>query len=405
MNISTISPAKFDTGKSVTLSGTGFGSSQGTVTIGGVSQAVTSWSDTSITFTSVRGAQSMGACRVDVVKGGGFATESGFSASGTFADGGEITITKTGGGFGTKPNGAKPWLYLPHGTGLDPDINYSRGSATHLRHNAYIAHTTSAYPENGSGAVQSPTVPGGAGVAGWTLSDATQVYVFGHRKFSYDILNDAVATNHKWMRLWTNIDSSTPPNSNVIAAFSDTTIVDCRIVVEYVSVGAGGDNSVYWSTDGNNAAAGVGTNWHTFEQEFARSSGPGIADGVMVSWINGKRANVASALTTYDGTYTANTYKNIFFSQLSNNVESSGGYIYYGPVLIDDSRCRVVVSAESTWNTSATTGYIRDFCLPTAWADDSITLTIRQGIHNSLAGKYLYVVKSDGSAVKIGGFA
>ena len=67
MNISTISPTKFDTGKSVTLSGTGFGSSQGTVTIGGQAQTVTSWSDEEIVFTSVRGAQSMGACRVDVV--------------------------------------------------------------------------------------------------------------------------------------------------------------------------------------------------------------------------------------------------------------------------------------------------------------------------------------------------
>jgi len=71
MNISTISPAKFDTGKSVTLSGTGFGSSQGTVTIGGQAQAVTSWSDEEIVFTSARGAQSMGACRVDVVAASG----------------------------------------------------------------------------------------------------------------------------------------------------------------------------------------------------------------------------------------------------------------------------------------------------------------------------------------------
>lgn len=71
MQISTISPSTFDDGKSVTLSGTGFGSSQGQVLIGGVAQNVNTWSDDEITFTTVRGAQSLGACRVDVVRGSG----------------------------------------------------------------------------------------------------------------------------------------------------------------------------------------------------------------------------------------------------------------------------------------------------------------------------------------------
>lgn len=69
MQISTISPSTFDDGKPVTLTGSGFGSSQGQVLIGGVAQNVNTWSDTSITFTTVRGSQSLGACRVDVVGG------------------------------------------------------------------------------------------------------------------------------------------------------------------------------------------------------------------------------------------------------------------------------------------------------------------------------------------------
>jgi hypothetical protein len=66
-SISTITPATFDSGRSVTLTGEGFGASQGQVLIGGVAQNVNTWSDTSITFTTVRGSQSLGACRVDVV--------------------------------------------------------------------------------------------------------------------------------------------------------------------------------------------------------------------------------------------------------------------------------------------------------------------------------------------------
>lgn len=85
-SIASISPAAFDDGKPVTLTGSGFGASQGSVLIGGVAQNVNTWSDTSITFTTVRGSQSLGACRVDVVGGG---TES---------------VTITGSGFGVAPN-------------------------------------------------------------------------------------------------------------------------------------------------------------------------------------------------------------------------------------------------------------------------------------------------------------
>lgn len=64
--ISSITPATFDSGRSVTLAGSGFGASAGQVFIGGVEQSVTVWSNTSITFTTSRGSQSMGACLVDV---------------------------------------------------------------------------------------------------------------------------------------------------------------------------------------------------------------------------------------------------------------------------------------------------------------------------------------------------
>src|SRR5690242_9218340 len=43
--------------------------------------------------------------------GSGFTPDSGFGSSGTFSDGQSVTITKAAGGFGTKPNGAKPLIY------------------------------------------------------------------------------------------------------------------------------------------------------------------------------------------------------------------------------------------------------------------------------------------------------
>lgn len=69
VSISQITPAAFGDGRSVTLTGTGLANA--TVSIGGVSQPVTSSNDTTLVFTATRGSQSMGACRVDVVGGSG----------------------------------------------------------------------------------------------------------------------------------------------------------------------------------------------------------------------------------------------------------------------------------------------------------------------------------------------
>lgn len=68
-SISTLTPATFDSGRSVTLSGSGFGASQGKVLIAGQEQPILFWSDTSITFTTARGSQSLGNCRVDIAAG------------------------------------------------------------------------------------------------------------------------------------------------------------------------------------------------------------------------------------------------------------------------------------------------------------------------------------------------
>ena len=82
LSLTNISPSTLQDGDSVTLTGSGFGSSQGSVVIGGVAQSVSAWSDTSITFTAARSGQSMGSCRVDVVGGAAGAVTAALSASG-----------------------------------------------------------------------------------------------------------------------------------------------------------------------------------------------------------------------------------------------------------------------------------------------------------------------------------
>lgn len=70
LSITSVDPSQIDSGESVTITGTGFGASQGssTVKIGADTQAITTWNDTTIVFTASRGSQSMGAATLTVTK-------------------------------------------------------------------------------------------------------------------------------------------------------------------------------------------------------------------------------------------------------------------------------------------------------------------------------------------------
>jgi hypothetical protein len=71
LTISSVTPSSFDDGRTgIVIAGSGFGASQGssTLTIGAQAQTVTNWAadGTSITFTAVRGANSMGAASLNL---------------------------------------------------------------------------------------------------------------------------------------------------------------------------------------------------------------------------------------------------------------------------------------------------------------------------------------------------
>jgi hypothetical protein len=72
LTITGVTPTTFDDGVTgIVIAGSGFGATQGssTLTIGSQAQTVTAWSDTSITFTSARGSNSMGAASLKLTRG------------------------------------------------------------------------------------------------------------------------------------------------------------------------------------------------------------------------------------------------------------------------------------------------------------------------------------------------
>jgi hypothetical protein len=76
--ITSLSSSTVNNGGAITITGTNFGATQGagSVSLGGVSQAITSWADTSITFTSSRGTLGYGATTVSVTNNAGSSSNS-----------------------------------------------------------------------------------------------------------------------------------------------------------------------------------------------------------------------------------------------------------------------------------------------------------------------------------------
>ena len=324
----------------------------------------------------------------------GFVAEAGYSVSGTVGD--MLPLVIVGTGFGSKAGGGKPWLYMPHSTDVNPDATYSRGTSGALRHIG-CAWSSVNPPANTSGSL-SCLMSSQDNAAGWSLPTATDIYTFAHRRFGYDTLHDAIGTNHKYWRCWTDIDGPNPPRANGFGAFTSGWPTAVTPILSYDPLNSGPNTKYFSATPISDA---INTQWHTFEHEISPSS-QSVANGTMTGWLNGSRFMHTTQLVTWDATWNVPTWKQVFFSQCSGDTEP--GYFYYGPTLIEDSRCRVIVSTESTWNTSTSVSAVRDFCLPTAWSDNQITVTIRKGIHTTLSGKYLWVVTNSGTAIKVGSF-
>ena len=88
----------------------------------------------------------------------------------------------------------------------------------------------------------------------------------------------------------------------------------------------------------------------------------------------------------------------------NNQTGLSGVNWYYGPLYVDDSLCRIVLSTESNYNYTGNTSSKRELQIPTAWnsAGDSITFSYRQGELLSGTVAYLYIIDANGTATQIG---
>jgi hypothetical protein len=327
---------------------------------------------------------------------GGFTRETGFDISGTLTSGQSVTITDTQSRFGTKPYGEKPLYWIPNATNGQSDTSAGRAAIT-PQNGSFV---TDVKPTGATGAWRfdfSTTTASALGNA-LRIPDGASCYLWLKKRYNFTF-NGTAATefNMKMCRIWAL--STTNPYVVEQVQGSEGSGGNPRINIGPHQVGDFADYGGYGHR---------GNSWDVYEYEMQPCSALNVEDGIWAPARNGiLRQPADNRFITRSTGYPAHL-RDIFLDDRVNSIGSSitsPPYVWYGPIYVDDSRCRVFVSSESTFQYSDSgTEYTREIQLPTAWAANSVTFTMRAGALSSFSGQYLYVVKSDGTALKIGRF-
>jgi len=336
---------------------------------------------------------------------GGFTFDSGFSAGSgsSFADGGTATILSSGSVFGSKPNGSKPaWYWNPGKSAstaldsnsrntawaVDPDSSVNGPQYGSITANQLVTGSVAAYEINWNTAGRQATIQGMA------LPNATDWYLFSKWRTNFNMadafplagnLLDGQANMKGW-RIW-----NTGFTHDMVTGFGDDDARD-----KHVKLYENTDNGTAFEVHGVGLPKNI---WLT--DEIQQHQGDvGVANAVTRIFEQGKLQATYTNVSRRSPSWTA-LYARFYGHQKERMNTLSSWRIWYDILYLDDSWCRVVVTDQATWSTASTRGM--EVQIPTAWAAGSITFVCRRGAL-TLAGKYLYVVRSDGTAVRVGQF-
>lgn len=317
----------------------------------------------------------------------GFAPQSGFSLSGNLAEGSTLTIAKSGGGFGAKPNGAAPlyWWPFERDLALSP---LSRGTFTgSLR--GEIA--TTVRPRNAAGALRFDMyIKEGGGVQGADVgANKPKVFVWLRRYWGLD-----ASEGVKPFRFW----PQWPPGGSPDYYHSfDAGQKGSKLTVENPT-----DSNWFHVED-------VALSQWQVEEYYHSIGSIDVADSIINYEQNARLGPLTTQRWLLRTSANPGYLRYCNFDQCSNSNWAPGSYIYHSGVYIDDSWCRVVISDEPSYQhvtrEIGTPPYWREIQIPTAWSDGSVSFVLRQGAHSSLAGKSLYVLRNDGTPFKVGAFS
>ncbi len=377
---------------------------------------------------------------------GNFVPEPGFSAAGSLADGGTITISRQGGGFGTKPNGHAPAFWMPcksdllnHGrlgaTGMPPFARGSLNSNNCPAGSAVTWEVDYGKCNSYSGPPYYTDTPCGEYHSRWTSgyylnfgTPPAHMYLAVKRNyaFNYAALEATWEANH----------GSDPPHVLGIKDLRCANAVESGYTIHAVNNYNG--RTAYWW---NNSFMGTQdeseivrqNQWLTTELIF-KANTPGVADGlyklieqarlVHDPLPNPKTGN-AGCMPNHQTVPTGAGGLQLWSLDHLNSYNRpdllSGMYIYVDYLYMDDSWCHALISDETSYqdistanptgadprgqNWAAARDYLREPQIIQTWSDTAVSFTCRQGAHASLSGKCLYVMNDAGTVVKAGTFA
>jgi hypothetical protein len=338
------------------------------------------------------------------VGGGGGATgitfDSGWTGTGTFADGQFVTITRGAGISGTVRTDERPLKWIP-GTGISGDATYSRDSTTLTLQNNATVGQSSILPYSGHvGTLDQQFVITPTDACFFQTNPITsigttqQAFISWYVRFGYSHTSDG--SNNKMARIWnTAMTSSMYAPNHFVQTLSE---------------------------DGANTAGGffydindASNTWYVYEYEFRENSATDVHDGLWQFAMNAGLASADSTLwTTRESGFDSDSlHHRVFGPQQSNQPPPANGtHLYMADLYVSDTLLRTFVSTESAYTTSVYAGgspltIERQVQLMRSTGNTSTTLSLllRAGAYaGSLSGKYLWVVASDRTRYRVGQF-
>jgi hypothetical protein len=347
----------------------------------------------------------------------GFTPASGFSLAGSIANDNTLTIAKSGGGFGTKPNGAAPVAWYPFQTSLGLS-DLSRGSELGVGLNRSLS-TVKVCPGSRASVAYDLVALYNSAQGFWrgtfvtvlAPTTFTKCYTWVKRYYDFDQLAKADLNtfiphnfNLKWNRAVPN--PMTWPDAYVAQGVSPVGSPATYGLRTNVT-------TVEWSNGAGTANYGdfqkTGQAWQVWEA-YMYTGTVGNTDAALNHFVNATSFySTAPPAQKWLLSGSDKLPQALSIDEAENlSIEMRPCNIYYDALYMDDSWCRILISDEPSYTVQygpTQTAYTREIQIPTAWRDGNISFVLRQGSHASLSGKSLYVITADGTALRAGVFA
>lgn len=329
----------------------------------------------------------------------GFTPASGFGASGTsFTDGASLTITRNGGGWGTKPNGAAPaWIC---NFGRNGAVSHPRASTgTSADGTSPSSGSTRIAPNDTHALVTThDTFYGGSWYKGATLSSPTgKMYSLVKHNMGFDDSGTLATSNWKFYR-----PQQSGGKPNIFCGIGNNGAgVHSGLIVETL---AGGTMDGYSEYDVNSwwTIPATTAQWDTWEASLLDSSSTSAHDGDVEFRKNGKiYRGLGTHLFRNRETGDAGVYNEMHWVEKDNAFGTADvNRCWASRQIVDDSWFRVTVEMSSRTSTGAALAI--EYCVCSTVADSSITLTLWQGSFSVGSQVDLIVTDNNGTRTTAG---